>query len=116
MSKDSPEDSVKKLLVKEGVKFDGDKPRYDLIPPEVLEALATVLSYGASKYDSRNWEKGMSWGRVYSALMRHMWAWWKGEDKDPETGYSHLHHAITNLTFLIAYEQRKVGQDDRSKM
>lgn len=61
----------------------------------------------------RNWEKGMSWGRVYGALMRHMWAWWAGESTDQETGRSHLWHAGACLAFLIAYEERKIGTDDR---
>ena len=45
--------------------------------------------------------------------MRHMWAWWRGETADPETGASHLHHAACCLAFLIAYEERKAGTDDR---
>lgn len=61
----------------------------------------------------RNWELGMSWSRVFGAAMRHLWAWWKKEDKDPETGYSHLWHAFTCIAFLIAYEQRNAGKDDR---
>lgn len=97
----------------EGVKFDGGKPRYDLLPPEFLEATAVVLTFGAEKYAPRNWEKGMSWGRVFSALMRHMWAWWRGQKADTETGFSHLHHAAACLAFLIAYEARGAGEDDR---
>ena len=57
----------------------------------------------------------MDWSRVFAALQRHMWAWWGGEDKDPETGMSHLYHAATNLAFLIAYHKRSVGNDDRPK-
>lgn len=99
----------------EGRKDDGDKPRMDLIPPEVMTALGTVLSYGAKKYDQRNWEKGMNWGRPFAALMRHMWAWWRGEACDPETGYSHLWHALCCVAFLTAYEARNVGSDDRPR-
>lgn len=94
-------------------KHDSGKPRMDLIAPEFLSATATVLSYGAAKYAERNWEKGMSWGRVFGAMMRHLWAWWSGEAKDVETGYSHLWHAACCLMFLIAYEERKIGSDDR---
>lgn len=94
-------------------KQDGGKPRMDLIAPELLVATANVLTYGAAKYDERNWEKGMSWGRVFGAMMRHLWAWWGGAQKDDETGYSHLHHAAACLMFLIAYEERKTGTDDR---
>ena len=100
----------------EGRKDDQDKPRPELIAPEIVEALGTILAYGAKKYEDRNWEKGMKWSRVYGGLMRHLWAWWKGEDQDPETGRSHLWHAACNIMFLIAYEARKAGEDDRPKV
>ena len=97
----------------EGRKDDGDKLRYDLIPPEFLSGTADILTFGAAKYGERNWEKGMRWGRPFAALMRHMWAWWRGEKADPETGKSHLWHAACCLAFLIAYEERAIGEDDR---
>lgn len=99
----------------EGVKHDTGKLPMELIPPELLEGVSAVLAFGAEKYAARNWELGMDWGRVFGALMRHMWAWWKGQDKDPETGYSHLWHAAACVAFLIAYEDRKIGTDDRAK-
>ena len=97
----------------EGRKDDGDKAPYHLLAPEMLEATALVLGFGAKKYSARNWEKGMHWSRPFGALMRHMWAWWRGEACDPETGYSHLWHASCCLMFLVAYEARNVGSDDR---
>ena len=97
----------------EGRKDDGGKAPYHLIAPEMLEATAMVLDFGAKKYSARNWEKGMDWSRPFSALMRHMWAWWRGEACDPETGYSHLWHASCCLMFLVAYEARRCGIDDR---
>lgn len=104
---------LKTLLKTEGVKFDGDKPRFDLLPPELLDAVAVVLAFGAKKYADRNWELGMDWGRVFGAAQRHLWAWWRGEKGDKDTGYSHLWHAATNVAFLIAYEARSVGKDTR---
>lgn len=97
----------------EGKKFDADKARYDLIPPEIEEAIAKVLTFGADKYDERNWELGMSWGRPYAALRRHMGAWWSGEDKDPETGMPHTWHAACCIAFIVAFEARGIGTDDR---
>jgi len=96
-----------------GQKFDSDKLRYDLLPPELLEEVARVLAFGAEKYSARNWELGMQWSRPFGAMMRHMWAWWGGEDKDPETGYSHLAHAACCIAFLVAYERGNAGEDDR---
>ena len=94
-------------------KQDAGKPRMDLIAPEMLFGVAEVLDFGARKYAERNWERGISWGRCFGAMMRHMWAWWRGEACDPETGFSHLSHAACCLMFLMAYEARGVGADDR---
>ncbi len=57
----------------------------------------------------------MDWGRCFGALQRHLWAWWGGEDKDAESDKSHLWHAGCMLIFLIAYEIRGIGNDDRPK-
>jgi hypothetical protein len=97
----------------EFVKADDAKTRYDLLPPELLEETAKVLTFGAQKYSAHNWAQGASWSRYFSAMMRHMWAWWRGEDNDPETGFSHLAHAACCLSFLIAYQRRGLGEDDR---
>ncbi len=98
-----------------GIKRDDGKPPHELIDPDALDLLARVLGFGARKYAKYNWKKGMSWGRVYSAMQRHVTAWWGGEDKDAETGLSHLGHAFCCLMFLIVYEKRGIGTDDRWK-
>jgi hypothetical protein len=64
-----------------GCKDDQDKTRWDLLPPDALEEIAKVLTFGANKYNDRNWEKGMKWHRPFGALMRHMWAWWRGQGR-----------------------------------
>lgn len=97
----------------EGRKDDGGKDPWDLLPWDAVRCIVRVLGFGARKYAPRNWEKGMAWSRCYSALMRHMTAWWEGERQDPETGMSHLWHAGCCILFLIAYELRGVGDDDR---
>ena len=97
----------------DGWKADDGKTPYHLIAPELLEATGRVLDFGAKKYTARNWEAGMAWSRPFSALMRPMWAWWRGEAADPETGMSHLWHAACCIMFLIAYEDRQIGEDDR---
>lgn len=102
-------------LKTEGVKFDQGKTRFELLPGDVLYAIGTILTFGAVKYAARNWELGMDWSRCFGALQRHLWSWWQGEDKDPESGHSHLWHAGCMLVFLIAYEIRGVGKDDRPK-
>jgi hypothetical protein len=99
----------------QGRKDDQQKLRYELIAPEMDAAISAVLTYGAVKYEDRNWERGMDWSRPYGALKRHMDAWWAGESFDPETGMSHLWHAACCMMFLVAYEERGTGTDDRPK-
>lgn len=94
-------------------KFDAGKPRADLLPPGPLLGAAEVLAYGAVKYGERNWEAGLDWSRCYGALLRHLFAWWGGEDLDPETGKSHLDHAHCCLLFLSEYRTTHPERDDR---
>lgn len=96
-----------------GVKFDKDKPPLHLLPFDSLEAIAKVLAVGAEKYGDRNWERGMHWHRCFRAATGHLWDWWMKRGPDPETGLSHLAHAGCCILFLIAYEIRKVGIDNR---
>jgi hypothetical protein len=107
------ESPIEKALNVGGIKHDNDKLPYYLLPSDAVEEILRVLDFGAKKYAPGNWEKGMLWSRVFSALMRHMWAWWRGENRDPETGLTHLAHAGCCILFLIAYEKRKTGNDDR---
>lgn len=97
-----------------GVKLDSGKARMDLLPPDALLATAGVFTFGAEKYASRNWEKGMDWGRVYAAQQRHMQAFWGGEMYDPETGMLHTAHATFGTLVLSSYALRGIGTDSRN--
>lgn len=96
-----------------GRKDDTGKLPLHLLPTDALEAVTEVLQFGATKYAERNWEAGMAWSRLYAALLRHLWAWWRGFDRDPETGLSHLAHVCCCVLFLLAYHLRQAGTDDR---
>lgn len=96
-----------------GLRFNEGKPRYDLLPPEALDALAQHMLVGSRKYAERNWERGMSWGHCFAGLMRHAWAFWRGEDYDEETGTHHMIAAMWNCMALFTYYQRGIGDDTR---
>jgi len=95
-------------------KFDSEKIRFELIPPSALEEVASVFTYGSIKYSDLNWAKGLHFSRLFGACMRHLWAWYRNEDHDPESGYNHLAHAACNI-FMLLHFQKSLNQifDDR---
>lgn len=97
-----------------GIKFDQDKPRMDLIDPTAMTELAKVLAFGARKYAAHNWRKGLAKSRLLGAALRHLFAYLGGEDKDPETGLSHVAHAMCCCMFILGLEHR-TDLDDRHK-
>ena len=96
-----------------GYKADHGKLRYDLVPADALEDLVEIFTFGANKYADRNWEAGMAWGRVFAAVMRHLWAFWRGESIDRESGLPHTAHAMWGCMVLTSYIKRAAGTDDR---
>ena len=106
-------DLVPSPQTQQAIKHDAGKPRYDLIPPEALDGLARLYALGAEKYKDRNWEKGMAWSRIFSALMRHAWKWFRGERYDAIDSQHHLLSVIWCAVALYTYDMRCVGEDDR---
>lgn len=98
-----------------GTKHDADKVRLELLSTVAMERTARVLTFGAKKYGEHNWRKGFKWSRLIGALLRHLFAWVCGQDKDPETGLSHLDHAACCIMFLQEHEEYGLGEDDRYK-
>lgn len=88
-------------VVAEFMKFDGDKLRYDLVPPVFTEGVAAILTFGARKYKPNNWQNCEDPERYVAALFRHIEAWRAGETLDKDSGMHHLAHAATNIAFLM---------------
>lgn len=99
----------------EGMKYDNDKPRLDLIDPEFLEGLGRILGFGAAKYAAHNWRNGIDASRLIAAAYRHLGAINKGEDLDPESGDHHAYHLGCCVMFLAWTLQHKPERDDRFK-
>jgi len=95
-------------MTEEGLKFDNDKLRFDLLHPEFEEGVAKILTMGAEKYSPNNWvHVSDPEDRYYAALRRHISAYRKGETRDAESGESHLYHAACCLMFLSYFEKVK---------
>ena len=94
-------------------KFDQGKPRMSLLPWRALMEVAKVATMGAKKYGAYNWLKGMQWTRLMDAGMRHDVEWLERNDTDDESGFNHLAHSIINRLFLLEYQLKNLGEDDR---
>ena len=91
-----------------GKKFDNEKPRWSLLPFKEIEEIVDVLTFGAQKYEDDNWKKVPDGrDRYFSALIRHLTAWWNGERLDSQSGKSHLAHAGCCLLFLMWGDKQK---------
>lgn len=99
----------------EATKYDNNKLRYDLIPSTPLEELAKVYTIGSIKYGDNNWRKGMMWSRIIGSMLRHLYAWIKGETYDKEDGQHHLAAVAWAAFTLIQYEKDNIGKDDRQQ-
>lgn len=114
------------------------KLRYDLMPPRQYEQVVEVLTYGAEKYtvygdctcslqntghaascqSHKVKSKGdNNWKFVddpedtyYAAAERHLQKYRLGQDVDPDSGIHHIAHAITDLIFLLYFEEEKRSQ------
>lgn len=98
-----------------GTKHDGDKVDMSLLSPIAINAIAQVMTFGKKKYDAHNWRKGIQSSRLLAAALRHIFAYMGGQDKDDESGLSHLAHAGCCIQFLLEFEQTRPDLDDRYK-
>jgi hypothetical protein len=89
-----------------GLKFDGGKPRMELLIlgcPRALEGVADVLTFGANKYAAHSWrevEDGIN--RYIAANHRHWIEIGKHglDSRDEESGKLHIDHINTNGMFI----------------
>lgn len=102
-------------MSKTAKKADSGKLQWFLLPWRVVGEVVEILMFGAEKYGRCNWQKSMPGGRnrFFAAAIRHLVAWYDGELLDPESGKSHLAHAMCSLLFLRWHE--KHGSYDESE-
>jgi 5'(3')-deoxyribonucleotidase len=111
---------------KEARRYNSGKIRYELISSIGLERLAEVYTKGADKYTIRdnegkiiddgadNWRNGQPWMGVIASVQRHIEAWKKGEDIDPDLGTRHLANAAWGLFTLLDFEKTFPQGDNRN--
>ena len=98
-----------------GDRFNNGKLKWSLVSWKALEPMVEVLMFGAKKYDSWNWAKGLKYTEICESLQRHLNAFIQGEDDDQESKLSHVGHILCNAMFLSYMYLFKKDFDDRYK-
>ncbi len=72
------------------------------VPPALMLSAALGMKNGVEKYGPFNWrETAIEALTYYAATLRHLLAWFDGEDTDPDSGNPHLAHAAASLAILL---------------
>jgi len=94
-----------------------NKPQIQLLPVDALMEVARVISHGAGKHGANSWrDEPTPWTERFGSMLRHTYAALNGQDVDPDTGADgcyHLAEAIAQGLFLLEYELKDLGEDDR---
>jgi len=94
---------------------DGKDP-LEFIELSLLAGEARVLAHGASKYGVRNWLIDPILASTYQgAILRHLQAWFAGEDNDKDSGESHLDHIKACCTVMRSAQVNGTLLDDRDR-
>jgi len=77
-------------------------PLFSVVSPSSLAWEAWAMRNGAEKYGAYNYRaKGVRAGVYIDAALRHLGAWWDGEELAEDSGAHHLAHAKACLGIII---------------
>jgi hypothetical protein len=84
------------------------------VPGNVLAEMGVAMLEGATKYGRHNYRAaGVRASVYYDAAMRHLIAWWEGEDIDPDSGMSHITKLLACMAVLRDAMHQEMWEDDR---
>lgn len=90
------------------------KPAISLIPAPSLVHIADAFRDGANKYGPANWRNDPVSVTTYAdAALRHLFAWFDGEETAEDSGVHHLAHAAACLCILMDAQEQHSLVDDR---
>ena len=90
------------------------KVSMSVIPFNVLAKVAIPLMEGARKYGKHNWRGiPIAAGIYVDATLRHLFAWWEGENLSADANIHHIDHAIANLIVMRDAMLHGTLEDDR---
>lgn len=87
---------------------------FSTVPAPVVAEVGLAMLEGAIKYGRHNYRAiGVRSSVYYDAALRHLTAWWEGQDTDPDSGLPHIIKALACLFVLRDAELVDKLVDDR---
>ncbi len=84
------------------------------IPTKPMLEVGLAMMEGGRKYGAHNYRvMGVRMSTYYDAAMRHLMAWWEGEDIDPDSGVHHLVKCMASLFVVRDAMHMGLCKDDR---
>lgn len=84
------------------------------VPSVAVAHLAHAMMNGASKYGPYNWRDKEVQADIYvDAAMRHLWAWFEGEETAEDSLVHHLGHAMACCAILLDAQESGKLVDNR---
>jgi hypothetical protein len=84
------------------------------VPLGVIVEIGVGMLEGAAKYGRHNYRcAGVRESVYFDATLRHLIAYWEGEDLDPDSGLSHLTKAMCSLAVWRDAQMQGMATDDR---
>ena len=106
-----------KEVITDGLKHDEGKLRYDLIPIEILKALAEIYTYGLKDHTENSWKK-VKKSRYVAAFFRHFGEMRSGNIYDDDSNHEHSKHMLWNaatICYLDLKENKAVKRNEKRK-
>lgn len=94
--------TVEQVKAAQAARHNAGKPQlsYLLTFSEALDAVAEVSMSGANVYGRGNYLQGAPLTEHVDSLLRHLKAFYRGEDLDPNSGHPHVAHMAWNALRL----------------
>lgn len=90
------------------------KPSLSKVPPAALLYIALGFMDGATKYGAFNWRTNKVSATIYvDACLRHLEAWFDGEELAEDSLFPHLAHAMACLAIIVDAKEQGCLIDDR---
>ena len=90
------------------------KPPFRAIPPVALIHFGRAMMDGLRKYGIVNWRDApVTASTYYDAALRHLLAYWDGEDTAEDSGVDHLGHVMACCAIILDAREQGTLNDDR---